>query len=118
MGRQWTGIIGAVGVLWGTACPVFAAPNPILQQEQLQQARQEQRKRMERLENPGDRLNRDTKNSLQKLATIFDKEKVQERQELVDELSKVGNRAIHELVLWAGATLKKCPHLWVQYKVQ
>ena len=67
---------------------------------------------------PVKQLNRDTKNSLQKLATIFDKEKVQERQELVDELSKVGNRAIHELVLWAGATLKKCPHLWVQYKVQ
>lgn len=55
MGRQWTGIIGAVGVLVGTACPVFAAPNPFLQQEQLQQARQEQRKRMERLENPGER---------------------------------------------------------------
>lgn len=55
MGRQWTGIIGAVGVLLGTACPVFAAPNPFLQQEQLQQARQEQRKRMERLENPGER---------------------------------------------------------------
>ncbi len=50
MGRQWTGIIGAVGVLWGMACPVFVAPNPFLQQEQLQQARQEQRKRMERLE--------------------------------------------------------------------
>ncbi len=73
---------------------------------------------MERLENPVDGLNRETKNSLQKLAGIFDKEKVQERQELVNELSKVGNRAIHELVLWAGATLKKCPHLWVQYKVQ
>ena len=55
MGRQWTGIIGAVGVLVGTACPVFAAPNPFLQQEQLQQARQEQRKRMERLANPGER---------------------------------------------------------------
>ncbi len=50
MGRQWTGIIGAVGVLWRMACPVFAAPNPFLQQEQLQKARQEQRKRMERLE--------------------------------------------------------------------
>ena len=50
MGRQWTGIIGAVGVLWEMACPVFVAPNLFLQQEQLQQARQEQRKRMERLE--------------------------------------------------------------------
>ena len=46
---------------------------------------------------PVKQLNRDTKNSLQKLATIFDKEKVQEKQELVNELSKVGNRAIHEL---------------------
>ena len=44
---------------------------------------------------PVKQLNRDTKNSLQKLATIFDKEKVQEKQELVNELSKVGNQIIH-----------------------
>ncbi len=46
---------------------------------------------------PVDRLNRETKNSLQKLASIFDKEQVREKQELVNELSKVGNRVIHEL---------------------
>ncbi|WP_268873081.1 hemagglutinin repeat-containing protein [Acidaminococcus timonensis] len=51
---------------------------------------------------PVKQLNRDTKNSLQKLATIFDKEKVQEKQELVNELSKVGNRAIHELAARKG----------------
>lgn len=39
---------------------------------------------------PVKQLNRDTKNSLQKLATIFDKGKVQEKQELVNELSKSG----------------------------
>ncbi len=51
---------------------------------------------------PVKQLNRDTKNSLQKLATIFDKGKVQEKQELVNELSKVGNRAIHELAARKG----------------
>ena len=51
---------------------------------------------------PVKQLNRDTTNSLQKLATIFDKEKVQEKQELVNELSKVGNRAIHELAARKG----------------
>ena len=40
-------------------------------------------------------LNRDTQNSLQKLGEIFDKTKVKERQELVSELGKVGNRTIH-----------------------
>ena len=50
---------------------------------------------MERLENPGDGLNRETKNSLQKLAGIFDKEKVQEKQEFLSKVSKLGNQVIH-----------------------
>lgn len=44
----------------------------------------------------------ETCNCLYKLATIFDKDKVQEKQELVNELSKVGNRAIHELAARRG----------------
>ena len=47
-------------------------------------------------------LNRNTQNSLQKLGEIFDKTKVKERQELVSELGKVGNRAIHELAARKG----------------
>ena len=42
-------------------------------------------------------LKRDTKNSLGKLAQIFDKEDVKERQELIGILSKEGNKAIHKL---------------------
>ena len=41
-------------------------------------------------------LNRDTKNSLNQLQEIFDKTKVEERQELVDMLEKYGNQAIHK----------------------
>ena len=44
---------------------------------------------------PVKQLNRDTKNSLQKLATIFDKEKVQEKQEFLSKVSKLGNQVIH-----------------------
>ena len=40
-------------------------------------------------------LNRDTKNSLNQLQEIFDKSKVEERQELVGMLEKYGNQAIH-----------------------
>ena len=40
-------------------------------------------------------LNRDTKNSLNQLQEIFDKTKVEERQELVGILEKYGNQAIH-----------------------
>ena len=41
-------------------------------------------------------LNRDTKNSLNQLQEIFDKTKVEERQELVGMLGKYGNQAIHK----------------------
>ena len=41
-------------------------------------------------------LNRDTKNSLNQLQEIFDKTKVEERQELVGMLEKYGNQAIHK----------------------
>lgn len=40
-------------------------------------------------------LNRNTKNSLNQLQEIFDKTKVEERQELVGMLEKYGNQAIH-----------------------
>ncbi|MBL6442566.1 MAG: hemagglutinin repeat-containing protein, partial [Dialister sp.] len=40
-------------------------------------------------------LNRDTKNSLNQLQEIFDKTKVEEKQELVGMLKKYGNQAIH-----------------------
>lgn len=40
-------------------------------------------------------LNRDTKNSLNQLQEIFDKAKVEEKQELVGMLEKYGNQAIH-----------------------
>ena len=40
-------------------------------------------------------LNRDTKNSLNQLQEIFDKRKVEEKQELVGMLEKYGNQAIH-----------------------
>ena len=41
-------------------------------------------------------LNRDTGNSLNRLQEIFDKTKVQERQELVGMLERYGNQAIHK----------------------
>ena len=40
-------------------------------------------------------LNRDTKNALNQLEDIFDKTKVEEKQELVGMLEKYGNQAIH-----------------------
>ena len=42
------------------------------------------------------KLNRDTKNSLNQLQEIFDKTKVEEKQELVGMLEKYGNQAIHK----------------------
>lgn len=41
-------------------------------------------------------LNRDTGNSLNRLQEIFDKAKVQEKQELVGMLEKYGNQAIYK----------------------
>ncbi len=40
-------------------------------------------------------LNRDTKNSLNQLQEIFDKTKIEEKQELLGMLEKYGNQAIH-----------------------
>lgn len=40
-------------------------------------------------------LNRDTKNNLNQLQEIFDKSKVEEKQELLGMLEKYGNQAIH-----------------------
>lgn len=40
-------------------------------------------------------LNRDTKNALNQLEDIFDKTKVEEKQELIGMLEKYGNQAIH-----------------------
>lgn len=40
-------------------------------------------------------LNRDTENSLNKLKEIFDKSKVEEKQELLGMMEKYGNQAIH-----------------------
>ena len=42
------------------------------------------------------KLNRDTKNSLNQLQEIFDKSKVEEKQELIGMLEKYGNQAIHK----------------------
>ena len=41
-------------------------------------------------------LNRDTENSLSKLKEIFDKTKVEEKQELIHMMNIVGNQIIHE----------------------
>ena len=41
-------------------------------------------------------LNRDTKNALNQLEDIFDKTKVEEKQELIGMLEKYGNQAIHK----------------------
>ena len=42
-------------------------------------------------------LNRDTGTSLNKLKEIFDKTKVEERQELIHMMNVVGNQVIHEM---------------------
>ena len=44
-----------------------------------------------------EKLNRNTEDSLSKLKEIFDKTKVEERKQLLEELGIVGNRAIHEI---------------------
>ena len=43
-----------------------------------------------------EKLNRDTENSLNKLKEIFDKTKVEEKQELIHMMNIVGNQIIHE----------------------
>ena len=47
-------------------------------------------------------LNRNTENSLNKLKEIFDKTKVEERKQLLEELGIVGNQAIHEIAFHNG----------------
>ena len=42
-------------------------------------------------------LNRDTENSLNRLKEIFDKSKVEEKQELIQKVSQLGNEFIHEV---------------------
>ena len=44
-----------------------------------------------------EKLNRNTEDSLNKLKEIFDKTKVEERKQLLEELGIVGNQAIHEI---------------------
>ena len=41
-------------------------------------------------------LNKDTENSLNKLKEIFDKTKIEEKQELIHMMNIVGNQIIHE----------------------
>lgn len=47
-------------------------------------------------------LDRNTRDSLNKLKAIFDKTKAEERKQLVEEMSIVGNEAIHELAARNG----------------
>ena len=49
-----------------------------------------------------EKLNRNTEDSLNKLKEIFDKTKVEERKQLLEELGIVGNRAIHEIASHNG----------------
>ena len=49
-----------------------------------------------------EKLNRNTEDSLNKLKEIFDKTKVEERKQLLEELGIVGNRAIHEIAAHNG----------------
>ena len=49
-----------------------------------------------------EKLNRNTEDSLNKLKEIFDKTKVEERKQLLEELGIVGNRVIHEIASHNG----------------
>ncbi|MFR6409314.1 MAG: hemagglutinin repeat-containing protein [Dialister invisus] len=49
-----------------------------------------------------EKLNRNTEDSLNKLKEIFDKTKVEERKQLLEELGIVGNRDIHEIAAHNG----------------
>lgn len=55
-------------------------------------------------------LDRNTRESLNKLKAIFDKTKAEERKQLVEEMSIVGNSAIHELAArngWGEGSIEK-----------
>ena len=55
-------------------------------------------------------LDRNIRDSLNKLKTIFDKTKAEERKQLVEEMSIVGNEAIHELAArngWGEGSIEK-----------
>ena len=55
-------------------------------------------------------LDRNTRDSLNQLKTIFDKTKAEERKQLVEEMSIVGNEAIHELAArngWGEGSIEK-----------
>ena len=55
-------------------------------------------------------LDRNTRDSLNKLKAIFDKTKAEERKQLVEEMSIVGNEAIHELAArngWGEGSIEK-----------
>lgn len=55
-------------------------------------------------------LDRNTRYSLNKLKAIFDKTKAEERKQLVEEMSIVGNEAIHELAArngWGEGSIEK-----------
>ena len=55
-------------------------------------------------------LDRNTRDSLNKLKAIFDKTKAEERKQLVREMSIVGNEAIHELAArngWGEGSVEK-----------
>jgi filamentous hemagglutinin len=55
-------------------------------------------------------LDRNTRDSLNKLKVIFDKTRAEERKQLVEEMSIVGNEAIHELAArngWGEGSIEK-----------
>ena len=55
-------------------------------------------------------LDRNTRDSLNQLKNIFDKTKAEERKQLVEEMSIVGNEAIHELAArngWGEGSIEK-----------
>lgn len=64
-------------------------------------------------------LDRNTRDSLNKLKTIFDKTKAEERKQLVEEMSIVGNEAIHELAArngWGGRFHRKDRSPWPSWR--
>ena len=60
-------------------------------------------------------LHRDTENSLNRLKEIFDKSKVEEKQELLGMMEKYGNQAIHayaESRGWKDGSAEKSSSPW------